>query len=81
MGGAISSYGSLQVSRSTLVGNSACYGGGIELFTGGVSGTNTVSQSTLSDNRGCVGGGLDETGSVTVSQSTLSGNSAPPAPP
>ncbi len=77
VGGAISSYGSLNVSLSTLDANSACYGGGIELFTGGVSGSNTVSRSTLSDNRGCVGGGLDETGSVTVTQSTLSGNSAP----
>ena len=57
MGGAISSYGSLHVSLSTLDANSACYGGGIELFTGGVSGRNTVSRSTLSDNRGCVGGG------------------------
>ncbi len=77
IGGAISSYGSLGVSLSSLDDNSACYGGGIELFTGGTSGTATVSQSTLTDNHGCVGGALDETGSVTVTQSTLSGNSAP----
>ena len=77
IGGAISSYGSLSVSLSSLDDNSACYGGGIELFTGGTTGTATVTQSTLSDNHGCVGGALDETGSVTVTQSTLSGNSAP----
>jgi hypothetical protein len=77
IGGAISSYGSLSVSLSSLNDNSACYGGGIELFTGGTTGTGTVTQSTLSDNHGCVGGALDETGSVTVTQSTLSGKSAP----
>jgi large repetitive protein len=77
IGGAISSFGSLSVSSSTVDGNYACYGGGIEVFTGGTGGTSTVTQSTISDNHACVGGGLDETGSLTVTQSTLARNSAP----
>jgi CSLREA domain-containing protein len=80
-GGAISSgYGSLIVSSSMLDGNYACYGGGIEMFTNGTSGTHLVTQTTISDNRACdVGGGLDVSGSATVTQSTLTGNIAPVA--
>jgi large repetitive protein len=78
VGGAISSGGgSLMVSSSTLDGNYACYGGGIEMFTNGTSGTHVVTGTTLSDNQACVGGGLDVSGSATVTQSTLSGNKAP----
>jgi hypothetical protein len=61
------------ISESTLAGNSASYGGGIN---NGV-GTLQLLNSTLSGNSAIVGGGgLYNDGSATVGNSTLSANSA-----
>lgn len=59
------------VTNSTLVGNSAGYGGGIFNSIGTV----TVNNSTLADNSANYGGGLANTfGSLTVHHSTLARN-------
>ena len=76
-GGGISKAGSgtLNVSNSTLSGNSAGqYGGGIYIN----GGTTTISNSTLSGNSASqFGGGIYiNAGTATISNSTLSGNSA-----
>jgi len=63
--------GTLTVSNSTLSGNSAIEGGGIEN-----RGTLTVSNSTLSGNTALDGGGIANYGILTVMGSTLSGNTA-----
>lgn len=68
----------VSVIDSTISGNSAAYGGGIEDDAADV----TVSNSTISGNSatGGNGGGINfpssDGGSVTVSNSTISGNSA-----
>lgn len=85
-GAGIDNLGSLTVSDSTMVGNSAyeAHGGGQPGpdagLGGGVlnSGALTVTNSTLSDNTASAGGGgIYNEGTLTVADSTLSGNSAP----
>jgi hypothetical protein len=78
VGGGISSYGHITISQSTLDRNTACYGGAVELFSGGVASSATIRQSTLDGNSACAfGGGIDVSGaSVSVARSTLAGNSA-----
>src|SRR5215212_2030143 len=78
-GGGILNYGTLEVSKSTLSGNSSTlsccsYGGSIASF----SGTLEVSNSTFSGNSaGVSGGGIGIFGgTVSVINSTLFGNSA-----
>ena len=64
----------LNLSNSTLSGNSASLGGAITSF-----GSVTLTNSTLSDNLALFGGGIYTyagAGSVTLTNSTLSGNSA-----
>ncbi len=64
--------GTLEISNSTLSGNSAgLYGGGISN-----GGTMTVSNSTISGNSAAIGGGISNGSTMTVSNSTISGNSA-----
>ncbi|MDB5076917.1 MAG: hypothetical protein JWO42_3096, partial [Chloroflexi bacterium] len=70
-GGIYNAGGTLTVSNSTLSGNSATFGGGINN-----AGTLTVSNSTLGGNSAPSGGGILNFGSLTVSNSTLGGNSA-----
>ena len=72
VGGGIANNGTLTVTNSTLSGNTAYFGGGIQNW----SGTVTVINSTLSDNFANSGGGIHNFDSVTVINSTLSGNSA-----
>jgi predicted outer membrane repeat protein len=76
LGGAISSYGTLVLTRSRLSNNSACYGGAIELESAGTTSSATIGQSTFSGNKAsCYGGAIDVSGtSVTLTQSTLVGN-------
>ena len=79
LGGAIHSYGeaaALNVSGSTLSGNSAEHGGGAILVR---LGQIDIRNSNLSNNKSSVGGGgalAFSDGSVIVSNSTLIGNSA-----
>jgi hypothetical protein len=72
-GGGIFNFGMLTVSNSTISGNFALGGGGIDMVSYGDASL-TVSNSTLSGNSG--GGIRNDNGVVTVSNSTLSGNSA-----
>ncbi len=75
-GGGIYSAGTLTVSNSTLLGNSAGWAGG-GIFND--YGTATVSNSTLLGNSAATaygGGIMSNGGTLTVSNSTLSGNSA-----
>ena len=73
-GGGIYCYrGTLTVTNSTLLGNSAGSGGGISSD----SGTLTVTNSTFSGNSASSGGGIyNDYGTLMVTNSTLSGNSA-----
>ena len=80
-GGGIQNYGTLTVSKSSLLGNSANgSGGGIANETiGEHGGTVTVNDSILSNNSAGCGGGIWNdlySTSLTVSGTTLSGNSA-----
>ena len=73
-GGGIDNESLLEISYSTLNGNSAAKvgGGGIFNFA-----TVTVEHSTLSDNIAAFGGGIcSEKGTGSVSQTTISGNTA-----
>ena len=73
---AISNIGTLEITSSTLSGNSSSFGGGIR--TGGDSSNTTITNSTLSGNTATFdGGGISITsGNLTISNSTLSGNTA-----
>ncbi|HEX4129272.1 MAG TPA: right-handed parallel beta-helix repeat-containing protein [Pirellulales bacterium] len=79
-GGGIANAGTLTVSNSTVSGNSAEYGGGIDDYEG----TLTVINSTISGNSATyIGGGISAESdneyalyTLTVTGSTLSGNSA-----
>ena len=73
-GGGIRNNGTLTVTNSQIISNSAPNGDG-----GGIDneGTLTVSNSTLSGNSSTAsGGGIDNEGTLTVNNSTLCGNSA-----
>jgi hypothetical protein len=72
-GGGIYNSGTLAVTKATLSGNSAAYGGRI---WNNVDGTLTVSDSTFSRNSAFSGGGIENVGALTVSDSTFSGNLA-----
>jgi hypothetical protein len=74
--------GTVNVSGSTFVSDSAVFGGAIANGAGGGTGTVTVSDSTLSANSGSGHGGAidNESGTVTVSSSTFSGNTSPHGP-
>ncbi len=72
LGGGIANTGTLTVTNSTIVGNSAAdFGGGINNL-----GTLTVTNSTISGNDAAVGGGISNGGRLTVTNSTIVGNSA-----
>jgi len=73
-GGGIYSEGVLNISHSTLSGNTAFYGGGI-MNSGG---TVDISNSTLSGNGNTdsYGGGVCNGGTLNVNNSTFSGNTA-----
>ncbi len=66
------STGTLEISNSTLSGNSAVENGG-GIANGGNS---IIKNSTFSGNSAAIGGGISNVGTMTVSNSTLSGNSA-----
>jgi hypothetical protein len=73
-GGILNTFGSLNVSNSTIYGNSAYNGGGI--VNNGDSSLN-VSNSTISGNQaGGLGGGIFNYGTLTVTNSTISLNNA-----
>jgi hypothetical protein len=59
------------VSNSTLSGNSADFGGGIDN-----RGTLTVSNSTLSGNSADFGGGIDNLGTLTLESTIVAGDTA-----
>ena len=64
--------GTLEISNSTLSGNSALEGGGgISNFSNSI-----IRNSTFSGNSAPFGGGISNVGTMTVTNSTLSGNSA-----
>lgn len=72
-GGGIYSEGNLTVTRTTLDGNSASFGGS-GIFN---VGTLTLNQSTISGNSRCpAGGGIYNVGTLTMTGSTIAGNSA-----
>jgi hypothetical protein len=70
-GGGIENSATLNLSESTVTGNTATNGGAIEN-----SGTLTLTGATLSGNSATYGGGVDNRGMLTVSNSTLSANNA-----
>jgi CSLREA domain-containing protein len=73
-GGGILNGGTLTVTNSVFLANSAQYGGGISNNNGG---TLTVMNSTFSGNSASVGGGIqNDSGMVDVANSTFSGNSS-----
>ena len=73
-GGAIFNNGSLQLSDSMVIGNSANHeGGGISNHSGA---TMTVTNSTISGNQGYFGGGINNYGNLVLIKSTISDNSA-----
>lgn len=76
IGGGISTYGSLILTRSDFVDDSSCYGGGIETFGGGVNSTTSIATSLFEgDKATCFGGAIDVSGtSVTVIRSTFAHN-------
>ena len=65
---------SAPVRDSSVTGNSATYGGGIDNDN---EGTLTISGSTLSGNSAQLGGGIYNLGNLTVRDSTILGNVAP----
>jgi len=74
-GGGIFAYasrGSLTVTNSTLMGNTADNG------SGGISnyGTMTMTDSTVSGNWGYQGGGINNSGTLTLTNSTVTANAA-----
>ncbi|MBL0343690.1 choice-of-anchor Q domain-containing protein [Candidatus Villigracilis affinis] len=72
IGGGIYNDGTLEISSSTVSGNSSSSdGGGIGSF-----GTITVTDSTFSTNDALYGGGIGSYGTSTVTRSTFYGNSA-----
>ena len=72
-GGGIFNRGRVTLTNSTLSGNSAIRGGGIDNFYGTV----TLTNSTVSGNSANIGGGgIYNYGTVTLTNSTVSGNSA-----
>ena len=62
----------ITVTRSTISGNSAPYGGAVC----NMNGTATITDSMLSDNSAQYGGGTYNEGSLTVTNSTIFGNEA-----
>ena len=70
-GGGIYNAGTLNVTDSTLSGNTAYEAGGIYN-----AGTLNVTNSTLSGNDALAGGGISNRGTLNVTNSTLSGNYA-----
>ena len=66
--------GSLKVTNSTFIGNSANFSGGAISFNAGTSGT--VTNSTFFGNTSPFGGAIESDGTTTITNSTFSGNSA-----
>ncbi|BBD65798.1 hypothetical protein NIES4072_05230 [Nostoc commune NIES-4072] len=72
-GGGIFSSGILSVDRSSIIGNTAEYGGGIY---GNYEGAITVSNSLISNNNAGKGGGIYSSVSLSVENSLISSNTA-----
>ncbi len=71
-GGGIFTEGSLTLDHSTVSGNSATYGGGIENLYGSL----TLKHSSISGNSAPIGGGIENfLGSLVLEHSTVSDNS------
>ena len=69
-GGAICARASLVINTSSITGNDALFGGGID-----ASGSTSIYRSTLSGNTAAAdGGGIRASGTVSIVESTLSGN-------
>jgi hypothetical protein len=77
-GGGIENLGTLTVRRSTIAGNTAPNGGGIDQFAGPVASTE-VSQSAITGNTSTEGGALmsggSAVGSVSIETTTIAANS------
>ncbi len=71
-GGAIRNRENLTVTGSTLTGNAALHGGGIQIYLG----TTNIIDSTISGNSATLGGGIHELGTANITSSTISDNSA-----
>jgi len=73
-GGILNNGGTLNITNSTISGNTAFSGGGIL----GLQGTLTINNSTISGNTATTtdGGGIKSYGTLTVNNSTISGNTA-----
>ena len=72
-GGGIDNYGTLDITGSTISGNSADYhGGGIENYDG----TLTITDSTISGNSAPYGGGIYNYGTLDITGGTISDNTA-----
>ncbi|NES67699.1 MAG: DUF4347 domain-containing protein, partial [Okeania sp. SIO2D1] len=71
-GGGIQNYGTVNISNSTISGNSATFGFG----GGGISngGTANISDSNISGNSAVNAGGISNGGIANISNSTISGN-------
>ncbi|MFD7320764.1 hypothetical protein ACFV9D_06680 [Streptomyces sp. NPDC059875] len=73
-GRGIDNSGTLTLSRSTVSGNDAVFGGGILNNAGA---TLTLNRSTVSGNHGSFGAGIHNTGgTATLNRATVSGNTA-----
>ena len=70
-GGGLRNQGTLTISDSLFISNTATWGGGLQN-----AGTLTITASTFLDNNAPQGGGLNNAGALTVTASTFSGNTA-----
>jgi uncharacterized repeat protein (TIGR01451 family) len=77
-GGIYNKGGTVTLNNSTVEGNAAGAGGGVDSRFRGISfpGALTLNNTAVSDNRAAVGGGVYADGDLTVNNSSVTGNSA-----
>jgi hypothetical protein len=81
-GGGVSNVGTLTINNSTVTGNSAQSGGGIDNLNGGRLAINnsTINGNKVSGSHGCfifcAGGGIFNAGTLTINDNTISANNA-----
>jgi uncharacterized repeat protein (TIGR01451 family) len=77
-GGIYNNGGTVTLNNSTVKGNAAGAGGGVDSRFRGISfpGELTLNNTAVSDNRAAVGGGIYADGDLTVNNSSVTGNSA-----
>jgi hypothetical protein len=66
----------VNVTNSTISGNTASFGGGIANSVADFFGTVTITNSTISGNTASIGGGISTSKAVTIIDSTISHNTA-----